>query len=49
MNVNCQGPCLLHCYYKNSILLLLIGFIIGLYIKPIYHLNLNDEHKNENK
>ena len=26
---NCQGPCLFHCYYKHSILLLLIGILIG--------------------
>jgi hypothetical protein len=32
MNINCEGPCLLHCYKKNSIILLLIGIIIGYYI-----------------
>ena len=30
--MDCQGPCLLHCYKKNSILLLLIGFLIGFVI-----------------
>ena len=47
MNIKCQGPCLLHCYYKSSILLLLIGFIIGLCVSNVYYLNWNDEHKNK--
>lgn len=29
MSLNCEGPCLSHCYYKNSFLLLIIGIIIG--------------------
>ena len=44
MNMNCVGPCLLHCYKKNSILLFLIGFIIGYYIKQI---NVNNKYKNK--
>lgn len=28
--MNCQGPCLFHCYKKNSLILLLIGVLIGL-------------------
>ena len=46
MSINCQGPCLVHCYYKNSIVLLLIGFLIGLYAKHIYYSYCN-KHKNE--
>ena len=46
MNTNCQGPCLLHCYKKNSILLILIGFILGLCITHFFYLNKN---KNEKK
>ena len=30
--MNCKGPCLLHCYYKNSLILIFIGIIIGYYI-----------------
>lgn len=30
--MNCKGPCLLHCYYFNSVLLILFGIIIGYYI-----------------
>ena len=48
MNMNCQGPCLLHCYNKNSILLLLIGFIIGSFITYVYYFYWN-KPKNENK
>ena len=29
---NCQGPCLFHCYYKHSILLLFIGILIGYFL-----------------
>lgn len=36
MTIECQGPCLLHCYYTNSIILVLIGIFIGLAIKHIY-------------
>lgn len=43
MTKDCQGPCLLHCYYKNSILLLLIGFIIGLITMKYY--NYMKKHK----
>ncbi len=28
--MNCQGPCLFHCYKTNSIILLLLGILIGL-------------------
>ena len=41
MSTNCKGPCLLHCYYKNSIILLLIGFIIGISFKQIFKFNFN--------
>ena len=33
--MNCQGPCLLHCYKSNSIILLLLGVLIGLCINNI--------------
>ncbi len=39
MNINCQGPCLLHCYYKNSLLLLVIGFLLGLVFSHYYKNN----------
>ena len=41
---NCNGPCLFHCYYKNSIILLLIGFIIGLSISNIKPKQKNDDN-----
>ena len=28
--MDCKGPCLKHCYYKNSILLFIIGLLLGL-------------------
>ena len=31
--MNCQGPCLFHCYKTNSIILLLIGILIGICLK----------------
>lgn len=27
--MKCQGPCLPHCYYKNIIVLIIIGFLLG--------------------
>lgn len=45
--MDCKGPCLLHCYYKISILLLLIGVIIGLCIPHVYYFYY--PNKNENK
>jgi len=45
MTKDCQGPCLLHCYYKNSIFLLLIGFIIGFSNNKIKNFILNIIHK----
>ena len=30
------GPCLLHCYYTNSIILILIGFLVGLLVSFYY-------------
>ena len=30
--MNCIGPCLQHCHKKNSIILFLIGVIIGFII-----------------
>ncbi len=30
---NCKGSCLFHCYYKNSILILLTGIIIGVFLE----------------
>ncbi len=44
--MNCQGPCLIHCYYKNSLILLLIGFILGIIISNI--LSKNREFKKYN-
>lgn len=29
---DCKGPCLMHCYNKNSIILFVIGILIGLII-----------------
>ena len=26
---NCKGPCISHCYYKYSIIFILIGILIG--------------------
>ncbi len=33
--MNCKGPCLPHCYYKNIIIGIIIGLIIGLIIELI--------------
>ena len=30
MKKDCKGPCLAHCYYKNSIILILFGFLLGI-------------------
>lgn len=27
--MDCKGPCLIHCYKKNSLIILLIGLLIG--------------------
>ena len=27
--LNCKGPCISHCYYKYSIIFILIGILIG--------------------
>ena len=35
--MKCKGPCLYHCYKKNSIILLFIGFLVGFIFK--YFLN----------
>ena len=33
--MDCKGPCLLHCYKKNSLLLILIGFLIGFFVSRL--------------
>ena len=33
--MNCQGPCLFHCYKTNSIILLLLGILIGICLNNI--------------
>ena len=32
---NCEGPCINYCYYKYSIIFILIGIIIGCIISKI--------------
>jgi len=27
--INCKGPCISHCYYKYSIIFILLGILIG--------------------
>ena len=27
---SCQGPCLKHCYAKNSLVLIFLGLIVGM-------------------
>ena len=39
--MNCKGPCLIHCYKKNTIIILLIGFTIGFVIGSINKKNNN--------
>ena len=40
--LNCKGPCINYCYYKYSIIFILIGLIIGYvltnYMKQKQHL-----------
>ena len=33
--MNCQGPCLFHCYKTNSIILLLLGILVGICLNNI--------------
>ena len=41
----CQGPCLLHCYKRNSVILLLIGIFIGILISEWFEKSqFNSEH-----
>ena len=45
--MDCKGPCLKHCYYKNSILLFLIGFLLGLILNKrikLEHFNNSDKY-----
>ena len=47
--MNCNGPCLQHCYYKdNNLLIFFIGFVVGIVIKMIYD-RCNNKKINNNK
>ncbi len=34
---DCKGPCLEHCYSKNSIAYMILGFLIGILLTVIYY------------
>ena len=42
--IDCKGPCLFHCYNKNTILFSLIGFILG-YLTYFIIISQNKKHK----
>ena len=39
--MNCLGPCLSHCYFSDSILLILIGILIGYNLSNYNNKNIN--------
>ena len=43
--MNCQGPCLTHCYKKNSILLIIVGILIGIILSELYRNKTNNKEK----
>jgi len=48
--INCQGPCLIHCYKKNSIILIIIGIFIGFLISVLLNKKqVKSEHFNSEK
>tara|TARA_B100000575_G_C23125384_1_gene651944 strand:- start:304 stop:645 length:342 start_codon:yes stop_codon:yes gene_type:complete len=49
--MNCQGPCLLHCYKVNSLILLILGILIGIYFNNINSIknNLLTSSNNDDK
>jgi len=47
MNINCLGPCLQHCYYKNNIIIFFLGILFGIIISDIKFIQ-NRKFKNKN-
>jgi hypothetical protein len=43
--MQCQGPCLEHCYHKNTLNYFTYGLIIGL----LFSIIINHIYKNKNK
>ena len=43
--MNCQGPCLTHCYEKNSIILIVVGILIGIILSELYRKSLKIKEK----
>ena len=39
--MECQGPCILHCYKKNSLILIILGFLLGVIFMKIMHVKKN--------
>ena len=44
MTNNCKGPCLKHCYNKNSMIIFLLGFLIGYLICNIKNTSKTQEN-----
>ena len=39
--MNCKGPCLIHCYRNDTIIILILGILIGYFFGKRNKKNLN--------